>query len=155
MIDFEHLIQYQRHRNSRKRKIKRDLETANKKGVAGLEIQKKEANIAPQPSASSGASASTSCDRTSSGIGAMDNDEISMQVEPNCQSNFRQIPLGSDHEILENSTNVNSVSNAGPTPDLVRAASDATTMSMQNSVTPLFRSNTYSHADRTGDSLME
>nr|CAB3265632.1 E3 ubiquitin-protein ligase rnf146 [Phallusia mammillata] len=37
VIDFENEVQYQRHRSSRKRKIKRDLVSMPKKGVAGLQ----------------------------------------------------------------------------------------------------------------------
>lgn len=36
VIDFESMVQYQRNTNSRKRKIKRDSVTAQKKGVAGM-----------------------------------------------------------------------------------------------------------------------
>lgn len=36
IIDFEGMVQYQRNANSRKRKIKRDTVSAQKKGVAGM-----------------------------------------------------------------------------------------------------------------------
>ncbi|XP_002126121.2 E3 ubiquitin-protein ligase rnf146 [Ciona intestinalis] len=39
VIDFENKIQFQRNRNSRKRKIKRDIVSALKKGVAGLSYE--------------------------------------------------------------------------------------------------------------------
>ena len=36
--DFEHMLQYRRNDPSRRRKIKRDLASAPKKGVAGLRM---------------------------------------------------------------------------------------------------------------------
>ena len=37
--DFEHMLQYRRNDPSRRRKIKRDLASAPKKGVAGLRME--------------------------------------------------------------------------------------------------------------------
>ena len=38
-IDFEHMLQYRRNDPSRRRRIKRDLASAPKKGVAGLRME--------------------------------------------------------------------------------------------------------------------
>merc|ERR1719481_1190073 len=39
IIDFEHMLQYRRSDPSRRRRIKRDVATAPKKGVAGLRME--------------------------------------------------------------------------------------------------------------------
>jgi len=48
VVDFANQVQFQRHRTSRKRRIKRDVATANKKGVAGLQ-----SDVPAEPSAAS------------------------------------------------------------------------------------------------------
>ena len=72
IIDFEHMLQYRRNDPSRRRRVKRDVATGPKKGVAGLRIEQEvveaeavavdastDAAVATQGSADSGGSAVT------------------------------------------------------------------------------------------------
>ena len=52
IIDFEHMLQYRRNDPSRRRRIKRDLASAPKKGVAGLRMESDQTNRENIPAAS-------------------------------------------------------------------------------------------------------
>ena len=152
VIDFENQIQYQRNRNSRKRKIKRDLETANKKGIAGLQIDAQNSTTVPQPSSSSEIAASAVAAQPIANSNSS-NDVISN--ERIGQNYLRQVPLGMDY-LSSSTTSANSTFNASPTPDLARTVSDTTGTSVQDQPTAvLFRYNTYSHSTNTQDTPME
>ena len=50
IIDFEHMLQYRRNDPSRRRRIKRDLASAPKKGVAGLRMESEQTESQTVPS---------------------------------------------------------------------------------------------------------
>ena len=154
VIDLENQIQYQRHRQSRKRKIKRDLETANKKGIAGLHANARETTVAPQPSSSSDTSSNTVQQLMNYSAQKNDVSIADETVESVGENLPRQIPVGADLQ-PNNSTSSNPLSNATPPPDLIRAVSDISGANSRNQTPDLFRFNTYSHSELSQDELME
>ncbi|CAK8675956.1 unnamed protein product [Clavelina lepadiformis] len=93
IIDFQNEVQYQRNRNSRKRKIKRDLATAEKKGVAGLQSS----NAFQQNSGVSQDDESTASSSTSAAGNDSNSDRRSMAVGDNAE---REIPVGSEQVLV-------------------------------------------------------
>lgn len=140
VIDFENSLQYQRHRNSRKRKIKRDLITAEKKGVAGLETNTQ--STVPLPSSGSDPAASSTSGRN-----------INVDQTQLTDGAGRQLPLGADN-FNNDDISINSSLPLPNSTSLVRTTSDVTNTSYQQQVPPsLCRYNTYSHPN--ADDSME
>ena len=152
VIDLENQIQYQRHRNSRKRKIKRDLESANKKGVAGLEVNN---TIALQPSGVSGAVAVSSGGQqsTEAAVCSGGTSRIEMVVETTGNDSNRDVPIGSEEQMdnaMPATSNVAHGVLQSPVV-LLRSTSDTTGMSQTARTPGLCRYNTYA----PGESPME
>ena len=153
VIDLENLIQYQRHRNSRKRKIKRDLITANKKGVAGLETECR--GEAPQPS--SGSDAPVSSIAGQSNVDESNADVVRAQLSESTQDSGRQLPVGADEQNSDNLA-LNNALTLPVTPNFVRTSSDAISNFSQHQVAPALRryhTYPYSQSDPTLDDPME
>jgi len=158
VIDLENQVQYQRHRQSRKRKIKRDVETANKKGIAGLQMKSRETAAVPQPSSSSNMGASSNAQQpTNVPNYSDDNSQTDRTVELDEEQDVaRQLPIGADLQSINSLGISNPLFNVAPPPDLIRAVSDTTNTNRQNQPPPdLFRFNTYSHSEQTQDTPME